>query len=92
MDIGFMRGQGGGGADIYNHIAKMLLAEELGVDQYVKLYLTFHLLRQGEKAWIDKLLAGINEQVHLADPEQLATVLPPLKEAKQLPATLNAKL
>lgn len=47
------------GAQIYNHVTKILFDMELTVDQYVKLFLTFHMLKIGEKEWIAKLMRGL---------------------------------
>lgn len=55
------------GSNIYNHISKLLVNTELTIDQYVKLYLAFYMLKIGEKEWIDKLLKGIDSNMQNAD-------------------------
>lgn len=42
-------GQFGVGEIIYNHAAKMIQNVDLSIDQYVKLFMTFHMLKRGEK-------------------------------------------
>ena len=45
----------------------MLQDKNMSIDQYVKLYLTFNMLKIGEKVWIDKLLNGIADNMAEAD-------------------------
>jgi len=63
------------GSNIFNHISKLLLEVELNIDQYVKLYLTYNMLKIGEKEWIDKLLKGIDSNMHQADQDHLIAIL-----------------
>ena len=85
IDIGFMMGQYKLGSVIYNHVAKLLQEQGLNIDQAVKLYLTFNMLKIGEKQWIDKLLKDIADQMTQADGQQMTAVIPALKDAKNLP-------
>ena len=62
-----MMGQYQFGSVIYNHVAKMLQEQELTIDQAVKLYLTFNMLKIGEKVWIDKLLKDLADKMVQAD-------------------------
>ena len=84
-DISFLMGQFEEGEVIYNHVSKLLKDQDLSIDQYVKLYLTFNMLKKGEKDWISKLVKGVSDNLHLADAEQLVGVLEALKEAKSMP-------
>ena len=36
----------------------------MSIDQYVKLYLTFEMLKIGQKEWIDKLIQGICDNMY----------------------------
>ena len=47
IDIGFLMGQLQQGTYIYNHVAKMLHDQNMTIEQYIKLYLTFHFLKIG---------------------------------------------
>ena len=70
----------------------MLQDKDMSIDQYVKLYLTFNMLKIGEKVWIDKLLNGIADNMVEADAEQMTGVLGALKDAKKLPENMHSNI
>lgn len=78
--------------EIYNYVEKVLLPEELGIDESIKLYLTYSSLKKGGLSWIEKLLTGITNSIHEATIEQLAGVLPSLKLAKKAPELLKPSI
>ena len=55
------------GTTIYNHVSQFLKNQDMTIDQYIKLYLTYYMLRIGERPWIDKLLKGVSANIHKAD-------------------------
>jgi hypothetical protein len=92
VDIGFLMGQLQVGGLIFNHVSKMLQPQDLSIDQSVKLYLTFNMLKIGEKEWLSKLINNIADNMHLADAEQLTGILPAFKGAKQIPEIMSARI
>ena len=78
IDIVFIMGQFGVGEYAYNYVVKICADKQMDVEQYVKLYLTFHAVKKGDKQWLDKLIKGIFDNIHLTTSEQLTSVLTPL--------------
>lgn len=92
VDIAFAMGQFEFCEEIYNYVEKVLQAEELKIEECIKLYLTYSNLKKGGLSWIEKLLQGISNNIHEANIEQLSGVLPSLKLAKKAPQELRDRI